>query len=838
MQSVRGTINNIGTFIQSLKTSLRIFIAGNKTDLSRLDLESNFAVLDKQLGMHFRDYYSFTVANSNGELLYDDFEERVGGICRKDIKRYAKTKGDVNTYIHPGPGKYHFDVMLDWKNNEKDMIFFISFKTHRIASLLRNAQAPGHRLVLLRSDLPTLVEISAFGNRSEYVDLINLSKHQQGKILYKGRIPGTRWVLVDIATDYLYSERGIFLLIRDGLIFLVILVIAGIMLRRIYNEEHQRRIAESALKESHSLLESRVQKRTSELNQSNQKLQVEVNNSKKLSRAIEQADDIIVITDPSGLIEYVNPAFERTTGYLFKEVAGQNFRKIKSGEHDEKFYKAMWGTLSAGSVFSDVLINRRKDGSTYYEEKTITPIRNNQMVMTHFVSTGKDITERIISEKRIQHLAYHDSLTELPNRTKFIERLTCGLEKIAENDQFLAVLFIDLDRFKMINDSLGHAMGDHLLIAISKRIGKLLTKGDTVSRFGGDEFALVIENVKNVDGIIDIARRILVAVAQPVAVGDYELYTTASIGITLVPFAEEKDTETLLKHADTAMYRAKDRGGNRFEIYSVEMGRAANRRLEIENHLHGALARNEFVLNYQPRVNLRTGEITGAEALLRWNSPKFGLVSPVEFIPILEETGKINEVGKWVLQQACTDFRCLPIPIRLAVNFSPRQFVDNNLEQDVFEILAETDFPADLLDVEITESLLVHDTTRVNKILNALHDSGAKISIDDFGTGYSSLSYLKDYPIDCLKIDRSFVSGLPDDMSNANLISAIISMAHGLNMTVVTEGIETEEQLAIISGKESEEAQGYYFSRPLPLLEFEQWLDSSNAVLRKKFSTG
>ncbi len=834
-QSVKGTANNIAISMQSLKVSLKIFIDAHKKQLADLGTDEKFSVLDKKLSARFDDYYSYTVADQSGVLLYDDFEERVGPVCRKDIIKYANSKHGVHTYIHPGPGRYHFDVMLNWKSNQKkNMVFFASFGTKRISSLLRNAQAPGHQLILLRNNPANLVEISAHGNRSDYTSLIRITKKQKANILYKQAIANTRWILVDIATRDLPAKRIRFLIVRDSMIFLVVLLIAGVMLRRVLKEDRQRRVAEKALKYSNVLLEDRVAERTYEVSQSNMKLRLEVDNSRKLSRAVEQADDLIIITDSIGKVEYVNPAFERNTGFALAEVSGESLSKIQSGEQDNEFYESMWERLNKGEVFRSVFVNRRKDGTIYHEEKTITPIRDREKKITHFVSTGKDITDRIVSEKRMQHLAYHDLLTGLPNRMMFTERLESALYHSDEKN-ILAVLFIDLDRFKTINDSLGHAMGDHLLRIIAGRLSNTLTDSDTVSRLGGDEFALIVTNAKDINGLLDTTRQILSNIASPVMVGDYELYTTASIGITIIPFTEE-DSGTLLKQADTAMYRAKDNGGNRFELFSFEMGQAASRRLEIENNLHGALDRDEFSLHYQPRICLTTGEITGAEALLRWNSPVHGNVSPVEFIPLLEETGQIIEVGKWVLKRACEDFASLSNPIRLAVNLSPRQFIDNRLEQDILDILADTQFSAELLDVEITESLLVQDRVRVNQILQTLHDNGIKISIDDFGTGYSSLSYLKDYPIDCLKIDRSFVIDLPADMSNAKLISAIISMAHGLNMTVVTEGIETEEQLAIVKEQQSDEAQGYLFSRPLPLSDFKEWLGIDEAIMKNKLS--
>ncbi len=831
VQSTLGTSNNIAIFMSSLKTSLAIFVAGHQKSLSQLqqspDNSSAYSHINNKLSQYFSDYYAFTIADNTGKLLYDDFGEQIGDLCRSDIHQFALSHAKVDTYIHPGPEQYHFDIMLNWRQSNKNEIFFASFRTKHLSHLLYNAQLPGHKLVLLRNDRPDLIEIMATGNRSNTREKTHLTQQQHERILSLIPVSGTRWVLADIANESLFSNYIGSLLAEVAVIFIIFILIAGILLRRIAMEERKRQIIEQNLQESHLQLEERVEERTAELKMTIDNLKFEIEKSFKLSSAIEQTDDIIAITNSKGIIEYVNPSFERVTGYLLKEIVGGTLDILKSGKQNSDFYRRMWHRLKNGYVFHSVFVNRCKDGHFYHEEKTISPLRNQNGEITHYVATGKDISEKVRTEQRIQHLAYHDILTELPNRLLFHDRLEHALSQATRNESILAILFIDLDRFKIINDSLGHAMGDNVLQVVAERLIHLLRESDTIARLGGDEFALILENVTNVAEIISTTQRILDDIARPFHSGKQALHTTASIGITIYPF-ENTNIDNLLKQADIAMYQAKANGGNSFQFYSITMGESATRRMTLENKLNGALERNEFILNYQPRIDLMNGRVTGAEALLRWHSPEFGIISPIEFIPLLEESGLILEVGKWVIHQACSDFIGLPENYRLAVNLSTKQFSDSELEKDIANILSKTGFNPIRLDIEITESLLAVDRDRVFNVLQTLHNAGIHISIDDFGTGYSSLSYLKDFPIDCIKIDRSFVINLEKEPENIKLINAIISMAHSLNMSVVTEGIETMEQLSILIDKGSDEGQGYLFSKPLPYTDFLDWLDLFN----------
>ncbi len=537
----------------------------------------------------------------------------------------------------------------------------------------------------------------------------------------------------------------------------------------------------------------------------------------KLSRAVEQTADSILITDRGGVIEYVNSAFERTTGYRKDEAIGCTPNLVRSGRHDAEFYRRMWDTILAGEPFREVFINRKKDGMLYYEEKTISPLKDALGNVTHFISTGKDITERMQIQERLQYLAHHDVVTDMPNRVLFVDRLTQAIVRSQRNQKRCAVLFLDLDRFKVINDTLGHDSGDRLLQGVANRLRRCLREGDTVARLGGDEFAILLEEIHIVDDVPPVAQKVLAALAQPLLLKDREFFITASIGISLYP-DDGDDAHTLLKHADVAMYRAKHQGRNNYRFYTADMDTKALERLTLENNLRRALERDEFVLHYQPLVDVVTGNVTGVEALIRWNHPDLGLVPPNEFISLLEETGLIVPVGEWVLREACHQGRrwhAAGLALRVSVNLSSRQFNAPDLADTIAAILRESDFDPRMLELEITESTTMQDPESSVKTLNALAAMGVRLALDDFGTGYSSLNYLKRFPIQTMKIDRSFVRDVTTDPEDATLASAIISLAHNLQIQVVAEGVEHDDQLHFLRGKRCDSVQGFLFSRPL-----------------------
>ncbi len=550
----------------------------------------------------------------------------------------------------------------------------------------------------------------------------------------------------------------------------------------------------------------------------------------KLSSAVDQTADSIMITDRNGIIEYANPAFVDITGYSRDEAQGKTPGIFKSGHNTSDDYKQLWQTILNGEVYRNVLVNRKKDGTLYYEEKTISPLKDCDGNITHFISSGKDITERMQTEERLHHLAYHDILTDLPNRALFIERINTAINQSSGKDNRCAVLFIDLDNFKNINDTLGHGVGDLLLQAVPSRLLSCVRKYDTVARFGGDEFSLLLERLPNSQVVAKMAKKLIAILSEPYTIQNQTLYLTASIGISLSP-DDSTDASTLIKNADTAMYRAKDTGRNNYQFYSTEMGTRAIERLSLETSLRVAMERDEFELYYQPQVSLHSGRIIGAEALIRWHHPELGLVVPDKFIPLLEETGLIIEVGMWVLNTACKHGAAIISrtgePFRMAVNFSGKQFRDNALTEIVGEAIETNQFPAPLLDVEITETVLMQSDNYSLENISGLKALGVQLSIDDFGTGYSSLSYLKRFPVDIIKIDRAFVNGVTDNPEDAAIVTAVIAMAHSLKLKVVAEGVETQEQVEFLREYACDYLQGYLFSKPVSEKEF-------NALLAKQ----
>ena len=542
----------------------------------------------------------------------------------------------------------------------------------------------------------------------------------------------------------------------------------------------------------------------------------EESRTRTLSMALQQAADTVIVTDAAGVIEYVNPAFENTTGYSREEVTGKTPAIVRSGKHDHDFYSNMWEIISSGKVYRDVFINRRKHGDIYYEEMTVTPIKDAGGKIVNYISTGKDISERIESQERLHYLAHHDVLTDLPNRLLFLERLSHALTHAQRSNKTCAMLFLDLDRFKKINDTMGHDIGDRLLQTVGERLKIVVRDGDTIARLGGDEFTVLLEGITSPEDVGNISRKILKELSRPFPIDHHQLYTSASIGISLFP-TDGTDANTLLKNADAAMYRAKDHGRNNYKFYSADLGAKALERFTLETGLRNALEREEFILHFQPQLETQSGNLVGVEALIRWNHPDLGLVPPAEFIPMLEDTGLIVPTGEWVLETACkqvVEWQDAGIEVgRLAVNISSRQLEDVNFLLMVEGVLKETGFNPEKLEFEITESLLMRHAAQTLQTICLLSDIGIRLAIDDFGTGYSSLSYLKRFPINTLKIDQSFVRDITTDTEDAAIVKAILAMSHSLNIEVVAEGVETREQESFLQAFGCDFVQGYLYAR-------------------------
>ncbi len=544
-------------------------------------------------------------------------------------------------------------------------------------------------------------------------------------------------------------------------------------------------------------------------------------------RVIENSLEGIMITDPDAVIVSINPAFTRLTGYTAQEAVGRRPSLLSSGRHDGEFYAALWRRLETVGHWHGEIWNRRKNGEIYPELMTITAISDKDGRLTNYAALFSDISELKENEERIKHLAYYDPLTGMPNRRLFEDRLQVALAHAHRNKMQLAVMFVDLDRFKRINDTLGHEMGDQLLMEVSRRLYDCLREDDTVARMGGDEFVVLLSEVSMPDDAAYIARRITAALTQPMRLAEQELVVTASVGISIYP-EDGRTASTLIKNADTAMYRAKESGRNGYQMYAPAMNARTLEHLALESALHKALERGELCLHYQPLAAPGTHEVVAAEALLRWNHPDLGLVPPADFIPLAEDTGLIIPVGEWVLAEACRQLRQWQVlgrgDINVAVNISARQFRDPAFVPMVQRVVVGAGIEPARLTLELTESMLMDEALDTIRLLSRLHDMGFAVAMDDFGTGYSSLSYLKRFPIDILKIDRVFIRDIERSEDDAAIVSAIIRLAHSLRLEVVAEGVETAEQLEFLQREGCDLLQGYYFSRPLDAAGFTELL--------------
>ena len=527
----------------------------------------------------------------------------------------------------------------------------------------------------------------------------------------------------------------------------------------------------------------------------------------------------VVITDLDGNILTVNPAFTTITEYTEAEVVGKNLRLLQSGHHNRAFYKTLWHAVRSTGFWQGEIWNRRKSGQIYLEWLNISTVRNERGEAANYVGVFTDITHLKRSETQLEYLAHYDPLTGLPNRLLLLSRLTHALERTRRDKTRGAVLFLDLDRFKNVNDSLGHTIGDELLQLAAQRMRGCLRETDTVARLGGDEFVVVLEGLSDPETAASVARKLISQLTAPFVLSSgQEIYIGGSLGISVFP-DDSDDANRLIQYADAALYQAKDNGRGTYHFYTESLTTSASERLALETRLRRALDQDEFILHYQPLVALTSGRIFGVEALVRWQAPDEGLLSPGRFIPLAEETGLIVPLGEWVLRAACECMKSwldagLPLDV-LAVNLSPRQFRQGDLHERIRAILAETGLPPRHLELEITENALMESGPEIEAKLAALKALGLGVAIDDFGTGYSSLAYLKRFSIDKLKIDQSFMRDIPLDSSNMEIAAAIIAMAKNLKLKVLAEGVETETQRAFLERHDCDAAQGYLFGRPV-----------------------
>lgn len=541
------------------------------------------------------------------------------------------------------------------------------------------------------------------------------------------------------------------------------------------------------------------------------------------ARLMDSSQEAMVITDPRGTILDVNPAFSVITGYRREEVIGGNPRLWKSQHHDADFYQNLWAALGVDGYWRGEIWNRRKDGDAFPSWQTISAVHDDQGHTTHYVSVFSDISSLVQTREQLTYQAYHDPLTGLPNRLLFNDRLTHALTRAERDGGQVAVLFLDLDRFKHVNDSLGHPAGDALLRAVAQRLSQSGRKEDTVSRTGGDEFILLMEELRDPQDAAHLADKLLRVLAEPHVIQGHDLYVSSSIGISLYP-RDGESAEVLVRNADTAMYQAKSAGRKTYSFYTQDLTAKATERLQIESDLRRALEQRELTVYYQPQVDLEKGRFIGAEALVRWNHPVLGFLPPDRFIPIAEDTGLIIELGEQVMREACLQARrWLDAGFELetvGVNVAGPQLQRSDFVATVRRVLAETGLPAKHLDLEVTETFIMEHADVTFDLLNDLRALGVTLSIDDFGTGYSSLAYLKRLPIDRLKLDRAFIKDLPDDEEDAAITRAVVALSGSLGLRLVVEGVENVEQMAFLKNMGCREIQGYYFGRPVPAADF------------------
>lgn len=546
-----------------------------------------------------------------------------------------------------------------------------------------------------------------------------------------------------------------------------------------------------------------------------------------LSYAVEQGPTGVVITDPGGNIEYVNSKFVETTGYTLEESVGKNPRFLKSDVMPPETYQQLWQTITSGEAWRGEMCNRKRNGELYWVAVTIAPLRDEQGRVNHYVELAEDITLRKQYEAQLVHQAHYDELTGLPNRILALDRMLGAIARAERGTGKVAILIIDLDNFKQINDTLGHDVGDSLLKLAAERLCSCVREVDSVSRLGGDEFLVVVSDVHDAADVESIAIKISTFFSEDFLVEGHEIYSTVSIGITVSPEDGVTPGE-LLRNADAAMYLAKAGGRDTYRFFSAEGARLSERRLRVENRLRRAVERREFHLVYQPIMDLRSGRPVGAEALLRWNNEELNPIFPDEFIAVAEDSGLIVSIGEYVLKAACSEAAdwqdILGMPLRIAVNVSARQLRAHDFIAMVGQVLAKTSLSPALLEIEITERAVVDDVSEAAVVLESLRAMGIRISMDDFGTGYSSLSYLHDLPIDTLKIDKSFVRDIVSDTNDARLTEAIIAIGRSLDLDVLAEGVEEKDQLEFLQQHGCDLAQGYYFSKPIASMAFRELL--------------
>ncbi|MEO5378558.1 MAG: EAL domain-containing protein [Magnetococcus sp. DMHC-6] len=610
----------------------------------------------------------------------------------------------------------------------------------------------------------------------------------------------------------------------------------------IQKHEAERKEYINKIKEQNLFLEQNIEERTKKLTQTNIALQIEVAVRRQAEEELclaasvyQNTSEGIAVTDSDGTIRTINPAFTEITGYTAEEVLGQHLLDVKSKHSPEdNAFLEKWQYMTTSGKWRGEIWSQRKNGENYHEWCNLTAVRDGEGKIIRYVTVFSDISSIKKSEEKLEFLSHHDPLTQLPNRLLLQDRMHQALSYANRLELLVGVLFLGLDRFKLINHSAGRHVGDQLLTQTAKRLEELFREEDTVARVGGDEFVVLVTGILEVRNITIVAQKLLDAISQPFDIDGQNFFLNASIGITIFPF-DNGDINTLLQNASAAMSKAKEQGGNNFHFFTQEMGDLSAKRLALENGLRTALQKQEFILYYQPQIDVASGRLAGVEALIRWQSPELGLISPINFIPLAEETNLIVPLGEWILRTACAQnvqwMEAGYAPIRMAVNISARQFQNQDLVAVVRSALTDTGLSPQYLELELTEGMFMEDLEKTIQVLDELKKMGVHLSIDDFGTGYSSLSYLKRFPINTLKIDRAFVRDITTDPDDAAITKTIISMCKNLNLTVVAEGVASVKQLEFLRGLGCDFVQGFLFSPPVTPAEITLFLEEDGRLL-------
>ncbi|NNJ97654.1 MAG: EAL domain-containing protein, partial [Gammaproteobacteria bacterium] len=758
--------------------------------------------------------------------------------------------------------------LIHGRRNDLQNTLAIKISAADLNVLEQNGRVPHNskRLFAEQPELINKLENTRFNNTNLQIQLFGM-----GEDLYSlsiARLTTAPWKVIfaqpkEVLIEPVEEQTRATLLFASAIAFLVVFIVAGTTrillkpIRQLTNVVKQ--IGEGNLKikanvdtndeigglaDAFNEMTTNVRVLVNDLEKEIDDHKLTADSLRKLSQAIEQSPVSVMITDLDGNIEYVNPEFGRVTGYTSEEVIGKNPRILKSGHTPPSQFTNMWNSITTGQSWSGELYNKKKNGDLFWENVTVSPIKSSDGKNTHYLAIKEDISIRKEYEERLMYQASYDKLTDLPNRSLAFDRLRQALANAIRDRERLAVMYVDFDHFKNINDTLGHNAGDSFLISMAERLKGIVRDVDTVARLGGDEFMLILTSTHHKSGEIPLseyrdqiqqkAAEILHKVAQPCVIEDMEFSVTASIGIAIFP-EDGDDPHILLKNADTAMYRGKRKGRNTFEEFTPEMSDKIVKRVEIESKLRRAVEEEKFYITYQSLVNTRTMRLAGAEALIRWEDDELGHIAPEIFIPFAEESGVIVDIGRWVLDSVCRDVKGLRADqdskdFYIAVNLSGRQFRGKGFARQVSDTLSKYKLHGSSLELEITERLLMKDVPEVITTLDQLKEMGIRLSIDDFGTGYSSLSYLKRFPFDVLKIDKMFVHDIGVDPDNAALCEAIISMAHSLGLSVVGEGVENEEQFEFLRLRGAEIVQGYYVSKPMRYDEFKQFVTVSDWI--------